>query len=252
MAVCVGAGVKISSTEVKFMFGVIINTLTVLIGSALGLLMKKGIPERISKAVMVAIGLCTVYIGIDGALAGSNTIVLIVSMVLGTIVGSLLDINGRLNSIGLFFEKRLKKEGEKSTVAEGFMTGSLLFCVGAMTIVGSLDSGLRGDHTLILTKSVLDLFSSCMLASSLGIGVMLAAIFVFLFQGALVLLAGLLQPILTDAALVAEITSAGSIIIVGLGLNLLGLSKFKVADMLPAVILVPVIYFLFSLLPISI
>lgn len=234
------------------MFGVIINTLTVLIGSSLGLLMKKGIPERISKAVMVAIGLCTVYIGIDGALTGSNTIVLIVSMVLGTIVGSLLDIDRKINSIGLFFERRLKKEGGKSSVAEGFMTGSLLFCVGAMTIVGSLDSGLRGDHTLILTKSVLDLFSSCMLASSLGIGVMLAAIFVLVFQGALVLLSGLLQPILTDAALVAEISCAGSVIIIGLGLNLLGLSKFKVANMLPAVILVPVVYFLFSLLPISI
>lgn len=234
------------------MFGVIINTLTVLIGSAIGLLLKKGIPERISKAVMVAIGLCTVFIGISGALEGSNTIVLIVSMVLGTIVGSLLDIDGHLAAIGLFFEKRMKKTDGRTSVAEGFMTGSLLFCVGAMTIVGSLDSGLRGDHTLILTKSVLDLFSSCMLASSLGIGVLLAAIFVFVFQGALVLLAGLLQPLLSDAALVAELTSAGSVIIIGLGLNLLGLSKFKVADMLPAVFLVPPIYFLFSLLPIAI
>lgn len=234
------------------MFGVIINTLTVLIGSAVGILLKKGIPDRISKAVMVAIGLCTVFIGISGALEGGNTIVLIASMVIGTIIGSLLDIDGKLTAIGKFFEKRLKKDGEKSTIAEGFMTGSLLFCVGAMTIVGSLDSGLRGDHTLILTKSVLDLFSSCMLASSLGIGVMLAAIFVFVFQGALVCAAGLLQPILSDAALVAEITSAGSVIIIGLGLNLLGLSKFKVADMLPAVLLVPAIYYLFSLLPIAI
>lgn len=234
------------------MFGVIINTLTVLIGSAVGILLKKGIPDRISKAVMVAIGLCTVFIGISGALEGGNTIVLIVSMVIGTIIGSLLDIDGKLTAIGKFFENRLKKDGEKSTIAEGFMTGSLLFCVGAMTIVGSLDSGLRGDHTLILTKSALDLFSSCMLASSLGIGVMLAAIFVFVFQGALVCAAGLLQPILSDAALVAEITSAGSVIIIGLGLNLLGLSKFKVADMLPAVLLVPAIYYLFSLLPIAI
>ena len=146
------------------MFGVIINTLTVLIGSAVGIFLKKGIPDRISKAVMVAIGLCTVFIGISGALEGGNTIVLIASMVIGTIIGSLLDIDGKLTAIGKFFEKRLKKDGEKSTIAEGFMTGSLLFCVGAMTIVGSLDSGLRGDHTLILTKSVLDLFSSCMLA----------------------------------------------------------------------------------------
>ena len=233
------------------MLGVIVNTLTVLIGSALGLLLKKGIPERVSNAVMIAIGLCTVYIGIDGALSGSNTIVLIASMVLGTIVGTLLDIDGKIGRLGNFFEKKLKKTDGKSTIAQGFMTGSLVFCVGAMTITGSLNSGLSGDHTLIFTKSVLDLFSSCMLASSLGIGVMLAAVFVFVFQGALVLASGLLQTVLTDAALVSEIACAGSVIIIGLGLNILGLSKFKVADMLPAIVFVPLIYFLFGLFPIA-
>lgn len=234
------------------MIGVIANTLTVLLGSAFGLLLKKGIPEHVSKAVMAAIGLATVYIGIDGALSGSNTIVLIVSIVLGTIVGTLLDIDGKINAVGLFFEKKKKREsGKKSTIAEGFMTGSLLFCVGAMTIVGSLNSGLSGDHTLIFTKSVLDLISSCMLASTLGIGVMFASLFVFVFQGTLVLAAGLLQGFLTDAALIAEITCAGSVIIIGLGLNILGLSKLKVADMLPAPFLVPLVYFLFGLIPIS-
>lgn len=234
------------------MTGVIVNTLTVLLGSGLGLLLKKGIPERVSRAVMTAIGLCTIYIGIDGALSGSNTIVLIVSMVLGTIIGTLLDIDGKINSAGSFFERKLRRAREKASVAEGFMAGSLLFCVGAMTIVGSLNSGLSGDHTLIFTKSALDLISSCMLASSLGIGVMLAAIFVFAFQGALVLGAGLLQGFLTDAALISEITCAGSVIIIGLGLNILGLSKFKVADMLPAPFLVPLIYFLLNLIPIAI
>ena len=233
------------------MIGVIVNTLTVLVGSFLGLLLKKGIPERVSKSVMVAIGLCTVYIGIDGAMSGENTIVLIVSMVLGTIVGTFLDIDGKINSVGLFFERKMKRKDGKSTIAEGFMTGSLLFCVGAMTIVGSLNSGLSGDHTLILTKSVLDLISSCMLASTLGIGVMFAAIFVFVFQGVLVLCAGLLQNVLSDASLIAEITCAGSVIIIGLGLNILGISKFKVADMLPAIIFVPIIYFLFGLIPIA-
>lgn len=231
--------------------GVIVNTLTVILGSVIGLLLKKGIPERVSRAVMTAIGLCTVYIGIDGALSGSNTIVLIVSMVLGTIIGTLLNIDGRINAVGSFFERHFRREGEKISIAEGFMTGSLLFCVGAMTIVGSLNSGLSGDHTLIFTKSVLDLISSCMLATTLGIGVLLAAVFVFVFQGVLVLGAGLLQGFLTDAALIAEITCAGSVIIVGLGLNILGVSKFKVADMLPAPFLVPLIYFLFNLIPIA-
>ncbi len=233
------------------MIGVIVNTLTVILGSAIGLLLKKGIPERVSKAVMVAIGLCTVYIGIDGALSGNNTIVLIVSMVLGTIVGTFLDIDGKISAVGNFFERKFRRNDEKTSIAEGFMTGSLLFCVGAMTIVGSLNSGLSGDNTLIFTKSVLDLISSCMLASTLGIGVMFAALFVFIFQGALVLLSTLLQGLMTDMALVSEITCAGSVIIIGLGLNILGLSKFKVADMLPSIIFVPIIYYLFGLIPIA-
>lgn len=232
------------------MIGVIVNTLTVLIGSALGLLFKKSIPERINSAIMVAIGLCTLYIGVDGALAGENTIVLIVSMVLGTIAGTLLDIDGKINGVGALIERKLKKEGEKNTVAQGFMTGCLLFCIGAMTIVGSLNSGLRGDHELIFTKSVLDLISSCMLAGSLGIGVMFSAVFVFVFQGALVLLAGALQNLLSDGALVAEITCAGSVMIIGLGLNILGLAKFKIANMLPAIVFVPLVYLGAQYLPI--
>ena len=232
------------------MIGVLANTATVLIGSALGLLLKKGIPERVSKAVMVAIGLVTVYIGIDGALEGSNTIVLIVSMVFGTIIGALIDIDDKINRLGNLIERKMKRGDGKTTIAEGFMTGSLLFCIGAMTIVGSLNSGLSGDNELIFAKSILDLISSCMLASTLGIGVMFAAIFVLFYQGALVLLAGLLQNVLTDMALVAEINCAGSIMIIGLGLNILGLSKFKIANMLPAILIVPLVYYLAQYLPI--
>lgn len=232
------------------MIGVIANTLTVLLGSALGLVLKKGIPSRVSSAVMAAIGLCTLYIGVDGALEGSNTIVLIVSMVLGTIAGTLLDLDDKINRIGNFIERKMKRDGEKTTIAEGFMTGSLLFCVGAMTIVGSLNAGLTGDNELIFTKSILDLISSCMLASSLGIGVMFSAIFVFVFQGSLVLLSGLLQSVLTDAAMIAEITCAGSVMIIGLGLNILGITKIKIANMLPAILFVPFLYVAAQFLPI--
>ena len=232
------------------MIGVFVNVATVLLGSLVGLLFRKGIPERISKAMMLAIGLCTLYIGIDGALEGSNTIVLILSMVFGTLVGTLLDIDDKINRIGQFIERKMKKEGEKTSIAEGFMTASLLFCVGAMTIVGSLNAGLTGDNTLIFTKSILDLISSCLLASTLGIGVMFAALFVLLVQGGLVLLAGLLQNVLTDQALIAEITCAGSVMIIGLGLNILGITKLKVANFLPALLLVPLFYRLIQLLPI--
>jgi len=232
------------------LLGVIVNTLTVILGSAVGLALKKGIPEKATNAVMAAIGLCTIYIGVDGALAGENTIVLIVSMVVGTIIGSLIDIDDKINRLSHFVERKLGKGNKKGSVAEGFMTASLLFCIGAMTIVGSLNSGLTGDHTLIFTKSVLDLISSCMLASSLGIGVMFAALFVFVFQGAIVLLAGALQTVLSDAAVIAEICCAGSLMIIGLGLNILGVTKLKIANMLPAIVVVPLFCWLSQFLPI--
>lgn len=230
------------------MLGVLVNVGTVIIGSLLGLLLKKGIPERVSGAVMAAIGLCTLYIGIDGALAGNNAIVLILSLVFGTIVGTLIGIDKGIGKLGGWIEKKMKRTDGKSTVAQGFMTASLLFCVGAMTIVGSLNAGLSGDNKLLYTKSILDLISSCMLASSLGIGVLFAAIFVLLYQGGLVLLSGLLQGVLTEL-LVAEITCAGSVMIIGLGLNLLGVTKLKIADMLPAILFVPLFSWLVGFIP---
>lgn len=232
------------------MLGVLANTGAVIVGSLLGLLFKKGIPERVSGAVMAAIGLCTVYIGIDGVLEGSNTIVLIVSMVIGTICGTLLNIDGGINRLGSFVERRLSRTDGKTSVAQGFMTASLLFCIGAMTIVGSINAGLSNDNKILLTKSLLDLISSCMLASSLGIGVLFSALFVLVYQGGLVLLAGLLQSVLTDPAIIAEITCAGSIMIIGLGLNMLGITKLKIADQLPAIIFVPIVYCLVQFLPI--
>ena len=230
------------------MLGVIVNTLTVLLGSTVGLVFKKGIPEKVSRAVMLAIGLCTLYIGISGTLKGENTLVLILSMVFGAAVGTLLDLDGLISRLGGAVERRFSREGGHVSLAEGFVTASLLFCVGAMTIVGSLNAGLRGDNEMLYTKSLLDLISSCMLAVSLGAGVLFSSVFVFVFQGALVLLARVLAPALTDAA-VAEITCAGSLLIVGLGLNLLGLTKLKVANYLPAILFAPLFVWLFTLLP---
>ena len=232
------------------MLGVLVNTLTVVIGASAGLLLRRGLPEKLTKAVMAAIGLCTLYIGISGALEGSNAIVLILSMVLGTGVGTALDIDGAIARLGGAIERRFPQRGEKASVAQGFMTASLLFCVGAMTVVGSLNAGLSGDNKLLYTKSVLDLFSSCMLAGTLGVGVLCSAAFVLVFQGALVLLSGALRFLLTDAALLGEVTCAGSVMIIGLGLNLLGVTKLKVADMLPAVVFVPLVYYGVRLLPI--
>ena len=227
--------------------GVIVNTGTVLAGSLLGLLFKKGIPEKVSRAVMIALGLFTLYIGMDGALGTQSPLIVVASLVLGAIVGTLLDIDGAINRLGLWAERKFKRgDGETVSIAEGFMTASLLFCVGAMTVNGAIEAGVRGVNTLFFTKSLMDLVSSAMLASGLGFGVMLSAVFVLVFQGLLVLLAGWIAPVLTPAA-IAEMTAAGSLIMVALGLNLLGVTKIKVADYLPAIVFAPVICWIVSL-----
>ena len=230
------------------MTGVLINVCTVIIGSTVGLLFKKSISKKYSDAVMTGIGLCVVLIGISGMLKGENVLVSIISMVIGALIGTALDIDGRLNGIGDKLSSKIKsKDGEKNSVAEGFVTASLVFCIGAMTILGSLEAGLKGDHTTLITKSILDLFSSMMLSASLGIGVIFAAAFVFVFQGGIILLAGVLEPILNSAA-VAEITCVGSLMIMALGLNLAGISKIKVANYFPALILAPFVCWLFTVL----
>lgn len=222
------------------MLGVLVNTATVIIGSAIGMIFKKGISKKISDAVMIAIGACTLFIGISGSLSGKNVLITIISMVLGTIIGTLIDIDKQINKIGDFFKSKFSKTG--STFTEGFVTGCLIFCVGAMTITGSIDSGITGNNSTIFAKSLLDLISSMMLASALGIGVMFAAIFVFVFQGALVLLAGYIAPFLGEAV-IGELTCVGSIIIILLGLNIIGIGKFKVANFLPAILFSPFVYY---------
>lgn len=230
------------------MIGVLINVGTVIIGSIFGLLFKKSISKKYNDAVMTGIGLCVILIGIQGMLKGENILITIFSVVTGTLIGTALDIDGRLNGAGDWLSEKIKTDSNgKSTLSEGFVTASLVFCVGAMTILGSLDAGLKGDNTTLITKSILDLFSSMMLSASLGIGVIFAAAFVFVFQGGIVLLAGVLEPFL-DAFAIGEITCVGSLMIFALGLNLAGISKIKVANFFPALILVVPMCYLFDFL----
>ena len=165
------------------MLGVFINVITVILGSSIGLLFKKGIPERVSNAAMVGLGACTLYIGITGSLQGENVLILIASVVLGAIVGTLLDIDGTINRLAERVESRFRKNGNDVSIAEGIISATLLFCVGSMTVTGSIQAGLTGDNSILITKAMLDLVSSMMLASSLGVGVLLSAITVFLIQG---------------------------------------------------------------------
>ena len=220
------------------MLGVIVNTLTVILGTVIGILFRKFLPQKLGDAVMKGVALCVLYIGISGMLDGTNAIIAILSMACGAIVGTHIDIDKWFNRFADFLQTKLvrkKKEGESSTLAEAFVSSSLLFCVGAMTIVGSLDAGLRGDNSTLYAKAVLDGISSVFFASSLGFGVLLSAVTVFVYQGALVLLAGVLQSVLTNEFIIAEMTCVGSLLIIALGLNMLGITKIKVMNYLPAI-----------------
>lgn len=227
------------------MSGVIVNTLTVIIGSITGLLFKKGIPKKITDAIMIGLGFCTVSIGISGLVNDVNTIILIISIVLGAAIGTALDIDSKINHIGDYLSKKFKANDDKVSVSEGFVTACLLFCIGSMTIVGSLNAGISGDNKMLYTKALLDLISSTMLSASLGIGVLFAAAFVFVFQGALVLLAQYIAPFLTPET-IAQLNGAGSLLIFALGLNIVGITKIKIANYLPAIIIAPIITFIYA------
>lgn len=247
------------------MLGTIVNATAIVLGGAIGLLLKKGLPEKIADTLMKALGLCTLYIGISGCLAGENTLVLIVSMVIGTIIGEAVDLDDKINRLGKWIERKFtgKKFSEKSamaveaiegydaetarkvSLAEGFVTASLLFCVGAMAIVGSLQSGLTGQHETLFAKSVLDCVAAIIFASSLGVGVLLSAGLVFTYQGSITLLAGFIEPFLTDPV-IAEMNCVGNVIIIGLAMNMLGISKFKVMNFVPAIFLPILLCPLFS------
>lgn len=223
------------------MLGVFVNTLTVILGTVIGILFRKFLPQRLGDAVMKGVALCVLYIGISGMLDGTNAIIAILSMACGAIVGTLIDIDKWFNRFADFLQTKLarkKKEGASSTLAEAFVSSSLLFCVGAMTIVGSLEAGLSTEanrYDLLFSKAVLDGISAIFFASSLGWGVLLSAITVFLYQGAIVLLAGVLQSVLTNEFIIAEMTCVGSLLIIALGLNMLGITKIKVMNYLPAI-----------------
>lgn len=220
--------------------GSYINVALVVIGGAIGLLVKKGLPERVSDAVMKALGLCVLYIGISGCLKGENALIAVISMAVGTIFGSAVDLDRHMNRFAEKVEKKLSKNSNgKSNLAQGLVTATLLFCVGAMAVVGSLDSGISGDYSTLATKSVIDGVSSIVLASTLGYGVLLSAVPIFVYQGSITLLAGVVAPYLNDYT-VAEMTCVGSLLIIAIALNMLKITNIKVMNSLPAVFL-PVI-----------
>lgn len=219
--------------------GAIFNAVVVIIGALVGLLFGRAIPEKLQGALMRGIGLCTFYIGISGAVsagqhAEANPLLPIISIAVGAAVGTLCGIDDLLNRAGKAVERKFSKNSD-GKLAEGFVSACLLFCVGSMTVVGGINAGISGDNTIYFTKGVIDMVAAMALAVSFGAGVMLSSAFVLLFQGGIVLAAGLLQPILSEH-MISEINCVGSLLIVAIGLNLIGITKIKVADYLPAII----------------
>lgn len=233
------------------MLGTIVNALAVIGGCIIGLIVKEKLTEKMSNTIMSGLALCVLYIGISGALKGQDTLIIIICIAVGALIGEIIDIDKRLNDLGNFIEnkinlKKKNKDSEKISISEGFVTSSLLFCVGAMAVVGSLESGLQGNHSTLFAKSILDGVSSIIFASSLGIGVMLSSGAILVYQGSITLLAGCLSSVLTDTV-IGNMSAIGSILIMGLGTNMIGASKIKVANLLPAIFL-PIIIYLVQIL----
>lgn len=234
--------------------GTVINVATILLGATIGMFLKGGLPQRFEKTVKSAAGLSTIVIGITGTLSemfAVNTddtlsvngiMLMVISLVLGAIAGEAVDVEDKLERLGNFCKKKasfLAKDNPK--FVDGFVSTSLLFCVGAMAIVGSIQDGLVGDYTILAAKAVLDGVMSVVLAASLGGGVFLSVITVAVYQGAITLLASVLEPVMTDA-LIGQLSLVGSVLVMAIGFNLLFDKKVvKVGNLLPAV-LIPVFY----------
>lgn len=223
------------------MIGTLINCAAIVAGSLLGLLLRRGMNPKVSQTVMQGVGLSVVLIGINGAVQTGNTLLVILSMVLGGVVGSLVDIDGQMNRLGAWAQRKLTRGDEDNTFAKGFVTASLVYCVGAMAVVGALDSGIRGDHTTLIAKAALDGVTAVIFTGTLGIGVMLSVVPVLVYQGAIALLGNLIAPLLSQAV-ITEMSAVGGLLIMGIGLNMLLDKEIKVANLLPA-ILIPFLYF---------
>lgn len=233
--------------------GTIVNALAVLAGSAAGMLLtwlagrfsallpagSARLGERLQTIIMQGVALCVLFLGVSGSLKGQNSLITILAMVIGSMIGELLNLDERMQRLGGWVQKktqRLVLNGGSASISEGFVTASLLFCVGAMSIVGALQDGLVGDHSTLFAKSLLDGVSSIVFGASLGIGVAFSAVAVLIYQGLIAVLASFLAPFLGDAV-IAEMTCVGSLLIIALSFNMLNLTKIKVMNLVPAIFL---------------
>lgn len=225
-----------------FLLGTLVNAGLIIVGTLIGKLLHR-IPESMKTTVMYAIGLSVIVLGLQMGLKSENFLIVIISLVVGAVLGELMQLEEKLNQLGLWLEKKLGSIGHgsngKGSIAEGFVTATLIFVIGAMAIIGALDSGIRGDHDVLYTKGLIDGFTSIILTTTLGIGVIFSAIPVLLYQGLIALFATQINTFIPQVLMdqfIVEMTATGGVMIFAIGLNLTGLVKIKVANLLPAIV----------------
>lgn len=226
------------------MTGTILNVVLVLVGSLVGLALGSRFPERVRQTVMAGLGIMVLVVGVSMAIPG-NALIVLFSVLIGGILGEAIDIDGKLNALGRWLESKFSRGQEAGNFTRGFVTASLVFCVGPMTILGAIQDGLVGDYRLLAIKSILDMFAGLAFASTLGIGVAFAAVTVFLVQGAIALAAMLagasLGDIARDTPWIVQMTATGGAVVLGISLLLLDLKRIRVANFIPAILIAPLI-----------
>jgi len=220
-----------------FLLGTLVNGLLILIGTMLGKVLNR-IPEGMKTTVMSAIGLSVMVLGLQMGFKSQNFLIVIISLVLGAVIGEALKLEDKLNDVGAWLEKRVGSSG-KGNIAEGFVTATLIFCIGAMGIIGALDSGIRGNHDVLYTKAIIDGFTALILTTTLGIGVIFSTIPVILYEGLIAAFAMQINQLVPKELMnqfITEMTASGGIMICAIGLNLIGITKIKVANLLPGIV----------------
>lgn len=238
-------------TITMILFGSIVNACLIIIGALLGRFLSN-IPERMKETVMYGIGLAVAAIGIQMTFESTQILIVIISIVIGAIIGEWMNLDDKINGLGKWIEKKLPAKKEGPGIAQGFVTATLIFVVGSMAIIGAIDSGLRNDHDVLIMKGIIDGFTSVILSSTLGIGVMIAAVPVFLYQGLITIFSTQISRFVPDELLqffISEMTATGGLMIVGIGLNLIGITKIRVANLIPGIavvaVIVTIVHFLF-------
>ena len=221
-----------------FLLGTLVNGLLIVMGTLLGKLLNR-IPEGMKITVMYAIGLSVMVLGLQMGLKSENFLIVIISLVVGAVAGEALKLEDKLNDLGLWLEQKVGANNGKGSISEGFVTATLIFVIGAMAIIGALDSGIRGDHAVLYTKSLIDGFTALILTTTLGIGVIFSAIPVVLYEGLIALFATQIDRFVPQALMdqfIVEMTATGGIMIFAIGLNLTGMVKIRVANLLPGIV----------------